>query len=697
MTIAPALEPAEKIEERSPLWFLPYFYLLRVQIITGLALVLLPLIALYPEPSPLLNGLFDLNYGNAAQSVVAMALVTLASFAAGWTLLATTWTAIVNAPARFLTAKLRSVSFPIQWPERLLFATFALPIIVGAIRHSWSASGVSRPLLLVGTLIGLAIAVALLRVVGRAETSLQRAMARSNPHFGGRLANRVVSTVRAKPWIGAGYVDSNGTLAPGHLQALLVLGVSLVLYVAVGASKFLRLGYPAVVPTLAAVLLLMLVLCWAAAGLAFFFDRYRVPVLVPLLLLPVLSAWVPLSDHYYRTTPHDPGYSVSPGKMLDLSSAPVILVAADGGGIQAAAWTARVLTGVSLAARPAFGDRFERSVRLISAVSGGGIGAMYFVNHYNDGRLPTDLDPVVRQAQASSLDDVAWGAAFPDLIRLVAPFVQVDRAHALESAWTRDGGVAAPLAQWRDDVYSLSRPAVVFNTTVVDTGERLLIGSARIGWNSTLGLTNFEDLYPGTDVQVVTAARLSAGFPYVLPAARADRAGPQYHVVDGGYYDNYGMTTLMQWLEQALEDADPLPARVLVVQIRAAPPSRDGAPNARHGWFYQAWAPLEAMLSVRTTGQLSHNQEEFRRLQEQWGRRGVEIDNAVFQFCGDRPPLSWHLTEREKNAIATEWSREVQTGGGWQVVRAFLGNTAVPSNPNWTPCGESPIGTSVRR
>jgi hypothetical protein len=232
---------------------------------------------------------------------------------------------------------------------------------------------------------------------------------------------------------------------------------------------------------------------------------------------------------------------------------------------------------------------------------------------------------------------------------------------------------------------------------MVDTGERLLIGSARVGWDSTLGLRNFEDLYSGSDIQVVTAARLSASFPYVLPAARADRSGPQYHVVDGGYYDNYGMTTLMQWLEQALEDADPLPARVLVVQIRASPPSNDTTPDSWHGWFYQAWAPLEAMLDVRATGQLSHNQEEFRRLQALWGRRGVEIDNAVFQFCGNRPPLSWHLTEREKQTIAAEWSREMHSGGGWQVVRAFLANAAVPSNPNWTPCGQSPVDAATRK
>jgi hypothetical protein len=360
----------------------------------------------------------------------------------------------------------------------------------------------------------------------------------------------------------------------------------------------------------------------------------------------------------------------------------VIVVAATGGGIPAAAWTARVLTGVEEAARAQFGDRFARSVRMISSVSGGGVGAMYFVNQYQDGRLPVDLEPVVKQAEASSLDDVAWGLAYPDLLHVFLPVFKIDRGQALEWAWTRDGGVAALLGSWRDDVWNASRPAIIFNSTLVDTGERLLIGTSRLGWESTLGMQNFEDLYPGADVRAVTAARLSATSPYVSPAVRADLPGPQYHVVDGAYYDNYGMTTLIEWVNQALEGAADRqwPKRILVLQIRAAPSSSDTTPDSWHGWPYQIWAPLETMLTVRATGQRSHDEEEFARLQQLWAGRNVEIDNAVFQFCGSRPPFSWHLTGRDKRQIEDEWQREIRDGEGWRIVRAFLNGVPLPAD-----------------
>ena len=57
----------------------------------------------------------------------------------------------------------------------------------------------------------------------------------------------------------------------------------------------------------------------------------------------------------------------------------IILVAAGGGGIQASAWTARVLTGLEEICAEKRPGRFSQSVKLLSGVSGGSVGIMYFV------------------------------------------------------------------------------------------------------------------------------------------------------------------------------------------------------------------------------------------------------------------------------------------------------------------------------
>jgi hypothetical protein len=77
------------------------------------------------------------------------------------------------------------------------------------------------------------------------------------------------------------------------------------------------------------------------------------------------------------------------------------------------------------------------------------------------------------------------------------------------------------------------------------------------------------------------------------------------------------------------------------------------------------------MLNVRTAGQLSHNEEELRLLKRTAASNGVEIQSAVFQFRSENPPLSWHLTEHQKEQIAREWDR-MKDGDGWEAVKTFL-------------------------
>jgi hypothetical protein len=309
-------------------------------------------------------------------------------------------------------------------------------------------------------------------------------------------------------------------------------------------------------------------------------------------------------------------------------------------------------------------------------VSGGGVGAMHFIDKYRDGRFdPADSARVIAQTDASSLDEVAWGVAYPDFWRAFLPLpfrsMQIDRGQALEWAWAaHDPLVTTPLADWRLDASSGKRPAVIFNATLVDTGERLLVGSARVGWSQFAGLRNFEDQYEGTDIQVATAARLSASFTYVSPAVRSDRPGPDFHVVDGGYYDNYGMATAMAWIHEGLEESG-LVRHLLLIQVRGAPSAPRSEPDRWHGWFYQVWAPVESLLGVRTTGQRSHNDEELARVTALWCERGVRIDTVTFEFPENNGPLSWHLTGRDKDRLDAEWARQ-SNGDGVNRVRQFL-------------------------
>src|SRR5205814_2157688 len=108
------------------------------------------------------------------------------------------------------------------------------------------------------------------------------------------------------PNLGYGYLkyeNDNGkkvvSILPGHGLALALFSLSVFIYLLIGLLKFKNSLFSSV-PPLAYVILLLLLLCWGLSGLAFFFDRYRIPVLISLALWLLVTSQFPQSDHYYQ-------------------------------------------------------------------------------------------------------------------------------------------------------------------------------------------------------------------------------------------------------------------------------------------------------------------------------------------------------------------------------------------------------------
>jgi hypothetical protein len=409
------------------------------------------------------------------------------------------------------------------------------------------------------------------------------------------------------------------------------------------------------------------------------------------------------SDHYYSVVRGVTIKAVTPGAVLTAPRrthprAPghpkgrAVVVATAGGGIQAAAWTARVLTGLQEKI-----PEFANSIAALSAVSGGAVGTMFFVNQY-DTRYDvlgfprtwseSRSDQIVQAAEASSLDDVAWALVYSDFFRIFFPYLKhsaedslIDRGWALEQTWRNRANIQANLANWREGVVEGSRPAVIFNSTIAETGQALLLSTTDLspGPDFLPRPRTFSDVYPHTDLPVVTAVRLAATFPYVTPTARAPSGQPEYHMVDGGYYDNYGVFTLLNWLDQALfnTNKDQWPD-ILFIQIRSFP-SDSVPPRVYKGWFFQTYAPLDALFNVRTNAQRVRDQYELLRFRERWSANDVNIHNATFQFEGSGAPLSWAMNTDQTDAIMSQWKDRLgdpdkleRKNEDWMVVKCFF-------------------------
>jgi Patatin-like phospholipase len=520
-----------------------------------------------------------------------------------------------------------------------------------------------------------------------------------------------------------GYIGRGGNLVAesGHLGAVLLLVVS--------AIPYLILRKRTLSP-LCSIVLLTIVLVWLLSGLAFFFQVFRIPTLIPLLVWLWLSSRHPKSDHFYEVGGNPRPNNPANIRFLesDNSEGRIIVVAASGGGIQAAAWTAKVLAELKTEFDKDGQGPFQNSLRAVSGVSGGSVGLMYYLACQAS---DTPVALAAKAAMESSLGEVTHAIAYDDLFRAFLPFcvknVYRDRGKALVDAWVSNGLNAgghnyekmlkeATLNKWIKATAEGKLPAIILNSTIVEKGQRLAFSTVPT-LSGSEGSIEFTTLYPQYDIPVSTATRLSAAFTFVSPAARPalperekelrrifsapptrsqdsdDHGSDNLHLVDGGYLDNSGITALVSLLhEKTLElygtAPRKLPKKILVLLINSFPAPPEQYVKPHRGTFFQMWAPLLTLLTVRGAAHDAMAQRELSLFRETLKNlNGIELSWIDFRFreavrrSGDDeaaqepPPLSWHLTKRQKSAIVNAWAQmRVETNQ----VRAFLNAGVMP-------------------
>jgi len=350
-----------------------YIWPLRVPLVAGLALAGLPAVAFTGSAAAYLSGLFDPISDAAFTAIGTIALFDAWAIAVVFRLVVTHGTARLGLPNQ------GRPFFPISNWFWILSGLLAVPTVASAVVYASTTGGAERiPIRLLFLALGLALAVTGLAIALIGSHRLDAFGKKIKPTAGGiqgaylRFLQWLIDT----PSIGEGFVEgprSAPQLARGHGLALALGVASVALYVATG---FLTRDQerPEFASTLTYVLLLNLVLTWFVGFAGFVLDRSRVPLVAWLALWAVIVSYgidrIFSTDHIYRTVPMPKAVPLASAADLLRGADPVVLIAASGGGIQAAAWTARVVTGLEEV------DGFRQRLRLISAVSGGSVGTM---------------------------------------------------------------------------------------------------------------------------------------------------------------------------------------------------------------------------------------------------------------------------------------------------------------------------------
>ena len=465
----------------------------------------------------------------------------------------------------------------------------------------------------------------------------------------------------------------------------------------------------------------LIVLSLAVANVVFFgsiatwvHERHGIPVAPIAFGFAVLfSVWN--DSHMVRRITGDPS-PVSARRDIpthfalrqtDSVPGPLVLVAASGGGLRAAYWTA-----TSLAALEDRIPEFHRRVFAISSVSGGSLGASVYASLVRDsaagpGQVTClaatgSFSSCVRELMAEDyLSPVLAKMVAPDFLQWFLPFPwrQLDRSLGLEGSWedsyekitgkpTMRNGF---LALYRNGTSPSAVPALFLNTTHVETGKRYITAPLTRGdatppfGGRPQNMRDAEDLLGliGSDIPLSTAAHNSARFSFVSPPGRIHRGDTiEYgHVVDGGYFENSGLATLREILE-AVQSADSA-ERPIVLYLCNDPlpcrdrPARDSLPTAPRSAVADWLGPLRALLSTREArGSLSRADiadlpnVEFLQLNVCDALVAADTLDGSSSGPGSRerakqgrervisPPLGWQLSK-----VARDWMDSSLTPG----------------------------------
>jgi hypothetical protein len=494
------------------------------------------------------------------------------------------------------------------------------------------------------------------------------------------------------------------------LSALVATAAFIILF-ATSCTRVVAARALTPVPVLA--IALFLVGFWIAS-LTAAGRRIGIPIVTSLVVAAIVFSAFDLNDnHQVRTVvdPAPPARSTVREQLrawlkgrTDLpkfagKKYPIYIVAAQGGGIYAAYHAATFLGGVQDDC-----PRFGQHIFAISGVSGGSVGASVFASLLHQAQAG-EASAVVGDAPCRKLDNpsnvfqrattellskdyltpLLGSFLFGDFLQqmlffTVGPF---DRARSLELGLEQSWDTAMASKQFKDlrgskDVLtrplsmpltalwqpsSSPAPALLLNTTEVDTGRRRIVSPFTFDGIDASFLPIWSDIelerrFPKStsNLPVSAAAFLSSRFPWITPAGffehatKESKQAEKVRVVDGGYFENSGIATaldLLSAMESAIDDDPELRVYRDKIQIDIITLNSKRFDMSSFSGFGEWLAPISAMMSTRSArAPLETSRAEL--LIARSAKSTTGIPKRLFRFdldgLGYPLPLGWRLS-----------------------------------------------------
>ena len=356
----------------------------------------------------------------------------------------------------------------------------------------------------------------------------------------------------------------------------------------------------------------------------------------------------------------------------------IVFINVSGGGLRSAAFTMNALQQTDSIC----GGELMKKTFLISGASGGMLAAAYYRELYAIKINDSSKNIYDRKYT----DNIARDLLNPVFTSLMARdiFAPVQKFSVDNNSYVKDRGYAFEKKLAENTSQVLNRqlkdlqqqestatvPLLFFNAVIKADARKMMISTQPISFMmksveqhsnnySAIDAVDFAALFKNCqplNLRMLTALRMNATFPYVLPNVWLP-SNPVIDVMDAGLRDNYGQETTLRFIDNFKDWIKEHTGGVLLLQIR-------DRPNDNWQQFYETNSATDMMVTPATM--LQHNwfkmQEYYQTDQFSYFKNaaGFTMYKSVIMYLPEKEEqtaaLNFHLSGREKRDIVASYN-----------------------------------------
>jgi hypothetical protein len=355
----------------------------------------------------------------------------------------------------------------------------------------------------------------------------------------------------------------------------------------------------------------------------------------------------------------------------------IVFINVSGGGLRSATFVMNMLQQIDSIT----GGELMRKTFLITGASGGMLSAAY----YRELKLKKTGGETITLSNPQYINNITQDLLNPVFSSMVSrdifspaqqfsvgPYRYVkDRGYAFEKKLDENtGGILnRQVKDYFQPEKEATIPLMIFNSVITRDGRKMMICSQPISFMMKPRLyeadtsyspdaVDFGALFARQDahnIRLLTALRMNATFPYVLPNVWLP-TNPIIDVMDAGIRDNFGQETALRFIDNFKEWIDKNTSGVLLLQFRD---------RIKDNWQQPLETGSVTDIIVKPATMLQHNwyklQDYFQAEQFSFlnDSSGSKIHRLTYMYVPEKEEktaaLNFHLTAVEKKDVISSF------------------------------------------